>query len=120
MIRLPERRRTLLLVIGGALVLPVFFFFDPAVASFFPPCPVKLLAGLDCPGCGSQRALHALLHLRVSEAFRLNPLALTTIPVLAYDGITGKGPLRHKHAPWVAFAIVTAYWILRNLPVYPF
>lgn len=113
-------RKAGLLVIGGALLLPVYFFFNPAVESFFPPCPVKLLAGLDCPGCGSQRALHALLHLHFAEAFRLNPLALAAMPVLAYDGLTGKGPLRYKHAPWLAFAVVLAYWIVRNLPFYPY
>ncbi|HYH57581.1 MAG TPA: DUF2752 domain-containing protein, partial [Anseongella sp.] len=74
---------------GVIVLLSLYFFFDPSLAGFFPPCPFKRLTGLDCPGCGSQRALHALLNLHVGAAFRFNPLLLTAIPFLAYDGLTG-------------------------------
>ncbi|HEY9561423.1 MAG TPA: DUF2752 domain-containing protein [Anseongella sp.] len=99
----------------GIVAVAVYYFYDPASAGFFPPCPFKRLTSLDCPGCGSQRAFHALLHLRLGDAFRFNPLALTATPFLLYDGITGKGLLRHPRAPWVVLVIVIAYWILRNL-----
>lgn len=49
-----------------------------------PPCPVKALAGVPCPACGSGRALDALARLDLPEAFLLNPLfALAAIAFLA-------------------------------------
>ncbi len=49
---------------------------------FYPPCLIKTCTGLSCPGCGSTRALHALLHLRFSQAFSLNPLFTCAAPFL--------------------------------------
>lgn len=37
------------------------------------PCPFHLLTGFDCPFCGGQRMIVALLHGQWSEAFWLNP-----------------------------------------------
>ena len=35
--------------------------------------------GLYCPGCGSTRALYALLHGRPGEALAMNPLLLVVL-----------------------------------------
>lgn len=48
----------------------------------------KLLTGWDCPACGLQRALHALLHGRFSEALAHNYFLLITIPVLVLVALT--------------------------------
>lgn len=112
--RLPAGWKVLLTGFGLAAAV-IYFIFDPATSGFFPPCPFKKLTGLECPGCGSQRAFHALLHLRPDEAFRFNPLALVAMPFVVYDQITGKGPLRHPQAPWVILGIVILWWILRNI-----
>ncbi len=45
----------------------------------FLPCPIKYLIGLDCPGCGFQRSLFALLTGNLAESFQLYP---PTIPFL--------------------------------------
>lgn len=39
-----------------------------------PPCPVKAVAGVPCPACGSGRALVALARLDPGRAVRLNPV----------------------------------------------
>src|SRR5690554_8210264 len=45
--------------------------------------------GFYCPGCGSQRAIHLLLHGDIIGAFRFNPLMVLTIPIMVYGvGIT--------------------------------
>jgi hypothetical protein len=48
--------------------------------SFLIPCPFKYLTHFDCPGCGFQRAVIALLHGNLQESFLLYPPA---IPFLA-------------------------------------
>lgn len=63
------RRRTLWIVVSVAMALGVvYFFFDPAGSRLFPRCPFLSLTGLRCPGCGSQRALHSLLHGEIARA----------------------------------------------------
>ena len=46
---------------------------------FLIPCPFKYLTGYDCPGCGFQRALIALIKGDFQESFQLYP---PTIPLL--------------------------------------
>ncbi|MCC8034887.1 MAG: DUF2752 domain-containing protein [Rikenellaceae bacterium] len=65
---------------AGLLIL--YGWVDPAINAYFPKCPLKLATGLDCPGCGSQRAVHNLLHLRVGKAFIENPLFVVAIPYI--------------------------------------
>jgi len=43
------------------------------------PCPFKYLTGYDCPGCGFQRAVLALVKGNFHESFHLYPPA---IPIL--------------------------------------
>jgi hypothetical protein len=45
------------------------------LSSLPPICPWRTLLGLQCPGCGGTRAIAALLHGDVIEAFRHNALA---------------------------------------------
>lgn len=65
------------------------YFFDPVGGPFpYPRCWIKLLSGYDCPGCGSARALHALVHGNVAEAWNFNPaiffvVALVVLLLLA-------------------------------------
>lgn len=62
----------------------VYYRYNPENYAWFPKCPFKALTGLDCPGCGSQRAVHALLHGHVDEAFRQNALIPIAIPYLSF------------------------------------
>lgn len=71
------------LVLGLIAVLVLIYYqFDPAKNSLFLSCPLKSVTGYDCPGCGSQRAFHALLHFRFGEAFRYNPLFVVGLILL--------------------------------------
>jgi hypothetical protein len=110
------RRRTLhpLLYVAGALGCVLLYFRDPASGAPFPACPIHALTGLDCPICGSGRALHRLLHGRIHEAFSLNPLLVIALPlsVLAWR-FRASLP---RFTPWVVLGVVVAFTILRNLP----
>ncbi|MFA6249316.1 MAG: DUF2752 domain-containing protein [Mucilaginibacter sp.] len=40
------------------------------------PCPFKYLTGIDCPGCGFQRSMVALLKGDIHQSFLLYPPAI--------------------------------------------
>jgi hypothetical protein len=60
----------------------LYFFVDPSKSGYFLKCPLKTFTGYECAGCGVQRAFHSLLHFRLLEAFKFNPLFVISIPVL--------------------------------------
>ncbi len=105
----------------------VYLFFNPKEIPFFPPCPFKLLTGFECPGCGSQRAVHYLLNLNVSAAFYENALMVISIPYLLlgffFDTFSIEGKtmnmlkqrLYGKTAIVTVLSIIIAYWVARNL-----
>jgi len=80
-------RPRLLLALGLLAGLAVLFAVDPRTTGLYPRCPFLLLTGLECAGCGSARALHALLHGDVTAAFRFNPLATVAAPFLLYAAV---------------------------------
>ena len=45
------------------------------------PCPFKYLTGIDCPGCGFQRSVLALMQGDLHKSFDLYP---PTIPLLIF------------------------------------
>ena len=60
--------------LAGAAAALVLYRFPPERYAFYPTCPFHTLTGWDCPGCGSTRALAALLHGEPVRALSLNPL----------------------------------------------
>jgi len=118
---------TLAAFAGAAVMLRVF---DPATSGIFPPCPVHYLTGWYCPGCGSLRAIHQLLHGNLRVAWAMNPLTVVLLPFLAYGlasfallEIRGRGlPQPFLRAVWIRAlcAAIILFGIARNLPLYPF
>lgn len=43
------------------------------------PCPFKSLTGMDCPGCGLQRSVLALVQGNFSESFHFYPALIPVI-----------------------------------------
>lgn len=73
-----------LAVVAVAVACVSYYFIDPSTG-LYPRCLFKQLTGLDCPGCGSQRAVRALLHGDLMGALAYNaflPVALVLIGVL--------------------------------------
>jgi uncharacterized protein DUF2752 len=107
----------------GAFVislLAILFFFDPARAGIFPACPLHQYTGWWCPGCGTTRALHQLLHGNLREAFRLNPLAVVGLPLLGFFVVYRERVILKPDWFWVLFGAVVMFGVLRNIPAYPF
>ncbi len=88
-----------------------------------------MATGLSCPGCGSTRMLHSLLHGDVLAAARYNVLALLMAPVFGWAWLAWTSPrLGFRRLPtwrpssrvqvigllgWLAFTVA------RNLPWAP-
>lgn len=113
----------LLLAIGAVLVLTLYALVDPGRAAWMPKCIFHAVTGLQCPGCGAQRAIHALLTGDFAEAWRFNPLVIAVIPYLAillfssiyrlrYPGLYAR--LNSPAAIIVAGVVIIAWFIIRN------
>ena len=53
------------------------------------PCPFKYLTGIDCPGCGFQRSVIALLHGDFHESIALYPPTVPLILLSVYVAADG-------------------------------
>jgi hypothetical protein len=93
-------------------------------------CSFRRFTNLHCPGCGTFRAMHHLLHGRILEGFGHNALTLLVLPFLLYfflshalHAVAGCS-LPRVRVPAIAIrALALAFvlfWVLRNLPLYPF
>ena len=115
-----------LLVISAAVTaaLVLLFCCEPRGQFFYPTCLFHSVTGLLCPGCGSLRALHQLLHGHVLAAFRFNALLMVGLPALAWYGLGG---WHRQVAPqpdtsdrqaflWLFLGAALLFSILRNLP----
>ena len=126
-----KRRLTALLIWSTLAAGSIYLFiFEPGKSGFFPVCPFRTLTGFACPGCGSTRGLHRLLHGDVVAAFQFNPLFVLSIPFLlfalvhytnaALRGLPVKGNQLNARYIWTLFVVVLSFWVFRNTPFYPF
>ena len=66
--------------------IPVIFYLIPY--SIFEGsttiCLFKNVFGVECPGCGTTRAIHQVIHLNFANAFDLNRMIIVVFPLLTY------------------------------------
>lgn len=108
-------------VLAGALTY--IGLVDPhRPGSVFPLCPFRLLTGWNCPGCGTLRMIHDVLHGNVVAAINDNVMLLVGIPLLAGWVLlrrrSGRWPLTLPTAAAVLVTMV-AWTVVRNLPGFP-
>lgn len=110
-----------LTVLGGA----VLYGFEPGRYGIYPVCLFHQTTGLLCPGCGSLRALHQLLHGHLAAAFHLNPLLVVSLPPGLWFGAAvvrrkARGqPVSFAVRPlwvWLFLAVTLVFSVCRNLP----
>jgi len=82
-----ERTKLMPLFSSTALFTVVSAFRFKFFINAIPRCPFRALTGIDCPGCGTGRALVELSHLNISRAFDQNALSTTFIICLICYGI---------------------------------
>jgi hypothetical protein len=112
-----------------AFLAGYLFFIDPNNPSnAYPKCPLKLITGIDCPGCGGLRATHAMLHGDIVGAISSNLLAFIIIPFMSYMLLRwvmqqfGKELPRVRSKPFVAWAVplfLIVFTVVRNIPSTP-
>lgn len=111
-------------------IVTFFYFYNP-VTKAYPSCPFYHFTGLYCPGCGSSRAVYQIVHGNFLYALNLNPLMILSIPFVFYLlmcslNIKIKGRVIFKRIVFtknfyvILVAGIVLYWIIRNIPVYPF
>ncbi|MFV0289827.1 MAG: DUF2752 domain-containing protein [Mangrovibacterium sp.] len=114
-------------LLGLLIGLIIFFRYNPEDNSFFPRCIFLTLTGFQCPGCGSQRAVHSLLHLQFADAWAFNPLLVLSLPYLAIIAyFQQRKIIDEKHLVWrrrllgttaitIIFCLTILFGVIRNL-----
>lgn len=120
--KLTKRLKYLIAIVTLIVALCVYFYFDPS-DHLFPRCPFLVATGYECPGCGSQRAIHALLHGDIVAAWHFNAMLIVFIPLIVTLLIA---EFRRTAAPrfyrmvnssyviWGSAILLVVWWILRN------
>jgi hypothetical protein len=119
-------------VAGVAVLCWLVSQHHPNKVSFLPQCLFHAVTGLHCIGCGLTRAMHAWLNGDWEQGLAYHPLSVVLIPYLtwcllsglwrwAWGGVPKRSsntPLRRK-ITWVFVSVLVAFWVVRNIPVYP-
>jgi hypothetical protein len=124
-------KRVIIISTAVLAIALLYFFIDARGGDFFPHCPFHTLTGLYCPGCGSQRALSALLHADFLQAANFNILLVLSLPFIFYSAVVAVLNVLRKHkikqqifySPTfvkTVLVLVVGFFILRNIPSFPF
>ncbi len=124
----------LLVVLGVVLPLSyaahALYCRGPGGVVWLPECVFHRVTGWYCAGCGMTRASYCLMHLRIGDAFRYNPLGVLLLP-LAMLGISleasawvlgRKDFFRLKigaRGALVLLVLLMVFFVARNLPWWP-
>ena len=124
---MPKKAKIALAIVGIIAAATLLFFFNPEKAVWMPKCPFYLLTGLQCPSCGSTRAVHNLLHFNWLNALRYNPFIIISIPyaiallyLVIFDRESKALRLRKicfsKITVGTYIILFVLWWVLRNCP----
>ncbi|WP_246019182.1 DUF2752 domain-containing protein [Saccharothrix australiensis] len=111
--------------VGAVVAAAGLLVVDPnGPRSWWPPCPLFALTGIQCPACGSTRMVHALLHGDLAAAWRFNAVMLVVgLPLLAWlwarwFRAARRGERTAPLSPKVGtpvLALAVAWMVVRNL-----
>lgn len=121
----PMRRRIIAAAIAvGAVVFACIYYFVSPESGGLPQCVLYRFTGLKCPGCGTQRFVHAALHGRWAEALEYNwfiPVLLIFIAVMIWVELTSAShPRRYArfYRPamiWGFLGALLLWAVVRNI-----
>ncbi len=103
-------------------------FILSGLGLFSIPCPIHLVFGIWCPGCGITRMIHSLLSFHFYQAFRYNSFLFLSIPFFLFFFLnamicvyTNQVPFFYRIPRWIYYSYIILlflFMILRNL--FPF
>lgn len=128
-----SKRFLIILSIALPLFLIIFYYkFYDAGNNYSIQCGLYRFTGFLCPGCGGQRALHHLLHGEFLTALKDNAVFVVGLPFLIYlyfvcVRVYIFNDLKYSNSfvfsskfGYSILIILLIFFILRNIPVYPF
>ena len=113
-------------ILAVAAVVFYSYNIDTMQSELAPKCMFLKLTGFKCPGCGTQRALHSLVHFDFMGVVRYNVFLLFAIPYLLllfylqFFGGKERFPrisslIYSSTAIMAVFYLIIIYWITRNI-----
>lgn len=123
---------TFIAVLLPIIALAFYFIYDTNVDGIGVQCSFYKITGLQCPGCGGQRALHYLLHGKLLEALHHNILLVIGLPFLLYlyviivkvyvlkNATYTDIPFLGKNFGIITIIVILSFFLLRNIPYIPF
>lgn len=106
--------------VAASAVLAADLAFDP-VDRHVPLCPLHAVTGLNCPLCGSLRAIFELAHGHLLNAVHDNLLLIAALPMIAVWWITsllrGAPGRRPRWLVPAVLGVAVTFAVVRNLPL---
>ncbi len=119
------------IVLTIIITIATFYkIFNPYEDKFMPKCVFYAATGYQCPGCGSQRAIHNLVNFDIKHAMHENLMLVIAIPYLILGAVLEfikdkNQKLQRLHdvlygykAALFIFFLLVFWWIFRNFSVY--
>jgi hypothetical protein len=113
-------------IVATVVVLTLLYLFNPVETAYAPKCIFHVMTGLNCPGCGMQRFLHAFMHGNFLEAIHYNYMLIVLIPYMFFFGIErfiliGESQERWKNIiegrimTTIMIILAPSWFIIRNI-----
>lgn len=111
-------------ILAGAACLAAFYYIVGPESGLLPQCVMYGFTGLKCPGCGTQRFVHAALHGQWIEALNYNwlmPLLLAFLAVIVWVELTSATHPRRRvrfYSPamiWSFWGVLVGWTVVRNI-----
>ena len=113
-------------IVATVVVLTLLYLFNPVETAYTPKCIFHVMTGLNCPGCGMQRFLHAFMHGNFLEAIHYNYMLIVLIPYMFFFGIErfiliGESQERWKNIiegrimTTIMIILAPSWFIIRNI-----
>lgn len=116
--------------IGEILLIGCIYLIFIKITGITISCPIKLITGKYCPGCGITQMMLALFTFDFERAYMANRLLFFLLPVMLIYGLvkgivyirTGenKQNIVEQIGILVVFVLTVVFWILRNTQAYSY
>ncbi|MBD0778671.1 DUF2752 domain-containing protein [Maribacter sp. ANRC-HE7] len=89
-------------------------YFMISLDDYMLPCLNKKFFGIECPGCGAQRAISFLFKGEFADAFAMYPAIFTIIPLLVFLLADSFFTIKHSNTIIITLMVSSVILILGN------